>query len=90
MNRLFAEQDPRLDLEASSRNFADMLQMGIRERCPGSEVTVQITRGGTARMTLDGMEIGLSDSPDAERTYIAIRMEMDRLFFYGQFWVDQR
>jgi len=89
-NRLFSERDTRLDLQASSSNFAHMLESGIAERCPGSEVTVRLTQEGPLRIALDGTEIGLNDSPSADRTYVVIRMEMDKLFFYGQFWVDRR
>jgi len=90
LNKCFPEAMGSVDLEKSYRNFERMLEAELTRFYPAAEITVHVADSRGTIIHLDQQDITASTQGHAMSVYANVRVAMDKLFFYGQFWEDKR
>jgi hypothetical protein len=79
-----------IDAEGSYRNFERLLTEEIKKFYPTADVAVHVSSIKRTTICLDHEDIAWTAHPASDSAHANIYYAMDKVFFYGRFWVNQQ
>jgi hypothetical protein len=90
VNPNFPEATADIDLDTSLRIFAQLLETEMKRMYPTAELSITVSGSCETFLRFNHEDIATTDQPEARIVYADAQYAMDKLFFFGAFWVDKK